>query len=326
MSSPENTRPQYTGASYVRHSVSSIVFGFTLNNVRFSIVAASPNDEAGEALVPADYNFDDSIEGRILDEILDLSVHDGDGPWHTAKQQATRRLKKQLADLAADASSTPPTYTLQILSEGDKLTCRTLDDFTGILERHPPVPKESLRAVELDLDTTDLLVVKPSHVILVRHLHHLVWKVTVDGEELICKASLDLFEHASSWGQVEGIIQSHWGVIGILLSYIPHKYHSLHALLTSVEEGTAAPSEAAPSLRQKWARQIRETLAGLHGLGILWRDLKTHNVLINNNGDAVVLDFGGGNTVGWVDNDKYATMEGEEQGLLKIMEALGIQA
>ena len=115
-------------------------------------------------------------------------------------------------------------------------------------------------------------------------------------------------------------------MIGILLSDIPRKHHSLHALLSGIEKGTVEPNEATPSLRQKWARQIRETLAGLHGLGILWRDLKTQNVLIDNNGDVVVLDFGGGNTVGWVDNDKYATMEGEEQGLRNIMKALGVQA
>ena len=115
-------------------------------------------------------------------------------------------------------------------------------------------------------------------------------------------------------------------MVGILLAYIPHKHHSLHALLTGVEKGNIAESEATPTARQKWARQIRETVAGLHDLGILWRDLKTQNVLIDDNGDAVVLDFGGGNTVGWVDNDKYATMEGEEQGLRKIMEALGVEA
>jgi hypothetical protein len=183
----------------------------------------------------------------------------------------------------------------------------------------------------------------------------------VDGEEIICRASLDLFEHAvgdelatyikiraagvqlrvpelkgrydpsdrlirdADIHTVIGIIQSHRGVIGLLLSYISHKHCSLHALLAGVEDGTVAPSEAAPCLRQKWARQIRKTLAGLHGLGILWRDLRTHNVLIDDNGDAVVLDFGGGNTVGWVDNDKYATMEDEEQGLMRIMEALGVE-
>jgi hypothetical protein len=219
MSSPKSTRPRHTGTSYIKHSVSSIVFGFALNNVRFSVVAANPDEEAGEALIPADYNYDDSIEGRILNEIIDLSVHDGDAPWDPAKREATKRLKKQLADLAADACLPtmrrlapaqipaaqtlqdhlyPPAYTLQVFTEGDKLTCRTLDDRTALRlrERHPSVPKERLRAMELDLDTTDLLVVKPSQVILVHHLHHLVSRVTVGGEEMISKASLDLFEHA----------------------------------------------------------------------------------------------------------------------------------
>ena len=115
-------------------------------------------------------------------------------------------------------------------------------------------------------------------------------------------------------------------MIGILLAYIPHKHHNLRALLTGVDGGTIAPSEATASLRQKWAMQIRGTVAGLHGLGILWRDIKTDNVLINDDGDAVVLDFGGGNTMGWVYHDKYGSMEGEEQGLEKMMLALGVEA
>lgn len=114
-------------------------------------------------------------------------------------------------------------------------------------------------------------------------------------------------------------------MIGILLSYIPHRHHSLQALLDGVARGTIPADEATPSLRRKWAMQIRKTLRGLHNLGILWRDIKTNNVLIDENGDAVVLDFGGGNTLGWVDPDKYGTMEGEEQGLGKIMEALNFE-
>ena len=65
-------------------------------------------------------------------------------------------------------------------------------------------------------------------------------------------------------------------------------------------------------------------MSGLHGLGILWRDVKTDNVLIDERGDAVMLDFGRGNTVGWADREKYGTMEGEEQGMGKIMEVLGV--
>ncbi len=49
-------------------------------------------------------------------------------------------------------------------------------------------------------------------------------------------------------------------------------------------------------------------------------------MLIDGDGDAVVLDFGGGNTVGWVDHDNYGTMEGEQQGLDKIMAALAVDA
>jgi serine/threonine protein kinase len=113
-------------------------------------------------------------------------------------------------------------------------------------------------------------------------------------------------------------------VIGILLGYIPHKYHNLRALLAGIKAGTISPDEGTESLRTRWAAQIQVTLRGLHDLGILWRDIKTDNVLINDDGDAVVLDFGGGNTIGWVDQDKYGTMEGDEQGLQKIMVALEV--
>ena len=123
---------------------------------------------------------------------------------------------------------------------------------------------------------------------------------------------------------LSGIVVSHRGVIGILLGYIPHQCQSLAAMLDSVATGSISLDETTASLRRKWAIQIKQTLRGLHDLEILWRDIKTDNVLINEDGDAVLLDFGGGNTQGWVDPDKYGTMEGEEQGLRKIMEALKV--
>jgi serine/threonine protein kinase len=76
-------------------------------------------------------------------------------------------------------------------------------------------------------------------------------------------------------------------------------------------------------LRKKWADQIKNSLDELHKLDILWRDIKTDNVLIDVNGDAFLIDLGGGNTVSWVDRDKYGTMEGEAQGLSKLLKALG---
>ncbi|KAG7284982.1 hypothetical protein NEMBOFW57_009600 [Staphylotrichum longicolle] len=363
MSSPETPRPRWTGFRRLDDHGESLVLGFNHHNVHFSVVVASIDDAAGEALAPEDYYFDNSIEGKILIELSELSTYDSDKPWPKENQEASRRLEKHLADLAVDACLAtmqqlapypkpaartlqealyPTSYALQIFTEGDKLACRTLHDYTGIAERHPAIPSERLRDMGLDLETTDRRVIKASDVILVRHLQNFAWKVTVDGEEMVCKTSLDIIEHAiaeelatylkirSAAGvelrvpKLKGLISSHLGIIGILLTHIPHKHHSLRTLLAGIKDGTVPPSEATPSLRQKWARQIRETVAGLHGLGILWRDVKTDNVLIDEGGDAVVLDFGGGNTVGWVDHEKYGTMEGEEQGMGKIMEVLGV--
>lgn len=76
-------------------------------------------------------------------------------------------------------------------------------------------------------------------------------------------------------------------------------------------------------MRAKWATQIRQCVGRLHELNITWGGIKTDNVLIDDNGDAVVLDFGGGNTHGCVDEEMYGTLEGDLQGLEKIMKALG---
>ena len=217
MSSPGDTRAKYTGMRSLGHHGLSTVIGFSFNNVSFSIVAASPDDDEGEALLPVSYEFDESLEGKILNEIDDLSYHDTP-TWPKANEEATNRLQRQLADLAADACLStmqhlapaqiptaqtlqdhlyPPTFTLQILTEGGKLICRALDNLTGIPELHPPVSSDTLRAMNLDLETTDVPVVKASQVILGRRLHCApVWKVTVGGEEMTCKASLDVCRHA----------------------------------------------------------------------------------------------------------------------------------
>ncbi|KAK4237704.1 hypothetical protein C8A03DRAFT_44467 [Achaetomium macrosporum] len=335
MASPGKASPRLAGVRYAGHGLTSAIFTFHYNGVHFQVVAASPEDRAGgEALVPPLYMFDES---RLEDQLAKLTA---DACLPTMQQLAPTRIPDAQT---LEQYLYPQTYTLQILTNFGRggLTCRSLDGYPGIPERHPPVSEDSLRAMELDLETTDVPVVKASQVILVRRLQGLVWKVTVDGEEMICKASIDMFHHPlddeletylkiRSAGaklripELKGIVVSYRGVIGILLGYVPHEHHNLRVLLARVDAGAISPDQATAFLRRKWATQIRETLRGLHNLGILWRDVKTDNVLINEDGDAVVLDFGGGNTMGWVDQDKYGSMEGEEQGLNKTMEALGV--
>lgn len=77
-----------------------------------------------------------------------------------------------------------------------------------------------------------------------------------------------------------------------------------------------------PDSRLRWAAQIRDTLAELHRNGLVWGDAKAHNVLVDRDDDAWIIDFGGSYTRGWVDEDRAGTVEGDLQGLGKILELL----
>ncbi|OAQ58145.1 kinase domain-containing protein [Pochonia chlamydosporia 170] len=74
------------------------------------------------------------------------------------------------------------------------------------------------------------------------------------------------------------------------------------------------------ALRKKWASQIQQTVAGLHSLGIVWGDVKSDNVLIDNGNNAIVIDLEGGTTRGWIDHDVSGSIEGDLQGLEKLVD------
>ncbi|KAI1099213.1 hypothetical protein F4804DRAFT_349567 [Jackrogersella minutella] len=77
--------------------------------------------------------------------------------------------------------------------------------------------------------------------------------------------------------------------------------------------------------REKWAAQIRETVDQLHDIGVVWGDGKTSNVIIDNNDDAWLIDFGGGWTEGWVDEELDDTVEGDEQVVRNIVKFLDVE-
>jgi hypothetical protein len=362
--------PQWTGLRYLDgvpglHDAARL--NYLYNGSQFSVLAC-PKD------TPQCKGLGQSDVGKILKEMNDLSW----GEWSDEKDMRIEALEKELAALIGDACFPmmqelapfpipeprtlqeriyPPTYSLRVFAEDGRLTSQILTDFE-FPAKYPPISEAKLQEIGLD-DT--LPVFDSSQIVLGPRLQALVWKVTIDGEDMICKVAIDVFGESVSEeletylkirnvGTIDGlrvpelkgapmyfqiitftadiisgIIRSHAGVIGIVLGEIPHKHHNLRVLLHLVEEGTVPETEATTSLRLKWAEQIRYSLAQLHQLGILWRDVKTDNVLIDENNDAVLLDFGGGNTLGWVDEDKYGTMEGEQQGLQKIMKALGVE-
>ncbi|PNP76459.1 hypothetical protein FNYG_10197 [Fusarium nygamai] len=109
-----------------------------------------------------------------------------------------------------------------------------------------------------------------------------------------------------------GVVREDDGLLGMLFTWIPNK-----GVLSKVR-AAASP----PELRKRWASQIQGSIDLLHNKGIVWGDAKAENVLIDQNDDAWVVDFGGGYTLGWVDEDKTGTLEGDQQGLVKIINML----
>ncbi|KAF4432381.1 Serine threonine kinase [Fusarium acutatum] len=109
-----------------------------------------------------------------------------------------------------------------------------------------------------------------------------------------------------------GIVREGGGLLGMLFAWIPNKG------VLSKARAAATP----PELRKRWASQIQRSVDLLHKKGIVWGDAKAENVLIDQKNDAWVIDFGGGYTVGWVDEDKAGTLEGDRQGLAKILNML----
>ncbi|KAI1322719.1 hypothetical protein F5Y16DRAFT_404194 [Xylariaceae sp. FL0255] len=102
--------------------------------------------------------------------------------------------------------------------------------------------------------------------------------------------------------QLRGIIRSsdHSGVIAFVESFIPYHRTLYYIDLTKVDI----------SRRERWIREIEETIFALHRAGITWSDVKADNVLINSSTDeAWLIDFGGGRIDGWAFSETAGTID-----------------
>jgi hypothetical protein len=213
MATLEVRPPHYLGVRYAGED-GTLVFMFRYNRVRFEVAAVHYDDEAvGMTLVADDYPFEESIEGPFLTRLGDLTW----GGFDVERLAESDRLKRQLADLIIDACLPamqrlappiplpdvpetlhgylyPQNYSLQVLTEDNKLVSRPLQK--DVLLPDPPlsVSKEKLSAMGLDIDTTHLPVVQAPQVVLVQCLQGGVWRATVDGQEVVYKSLLHPFE------------------------------------------------------------------------------------------------------------------------------------
>lgn len=71
--------------------------------------------------------------------------------------------------------------------------------------------------------------------------------------------------------------------------------------------------------------QIRDTVEQMHQIGVVWGDGKASNVIIDEKENAWLIDFGGGWTDGWVDEELADSVEGDNQAVTRIMTFLGVK-
>ncbi|KAJ2978636.1 hypothetical protein NUW58_g7437 [Xylaria curta] len=346
------TSPQYTG---LRLLFEDLLINYSYNGAEFWILASM---DVSDLLTS--YDLENSVEGKVLWQLDDLGSQEPSEENFNRVFQIRDEFAKVVGNacitLMLNLAPTTPlpevrtlhdymypeTHYLRVITEDGQLVGHKLHDYAPP-PQYPPIPDEELKALDLD---TDLPTFNASQVVLRKRFQSCIWEVDVEGELMVCKASFQrhfwnsLSDELLTYQKIrragdgllvpklkvnviEGIVKSHEGVVGILISLIPKKHHSLRTLLQHIDHGTVSEAAASPALKKKWAGQIKHTLARLHGLGILWRDIKIDNVIIDDNDDAIVHDFGGGNTLGWVDEGKHGTVEGDLQGLEKILKILG---
>lgn len=107
-----------------------------------------------------------------------------------------------------------------------------------------------------------------------------------------------------------GVVDAGNGLIdGIVLPYISGKCLQDVSVVTETQ-------------RAKWKREIEDAVKFLHNRGMVWGDAKPANIMIDSrrNDRAILIDFGGGTTKGWVDYELSGTVPGDLQGVARINE------
>ena len=113
--------------------------------------------------------------------------------------------------------------------------------------------------------------------------------------------------------RILGLVTSRDQIAGILEEFIDgEKLSELDMEDVSTEQ------------RQKWKQQVQHTITLLHRKNFVWGDVKPDNVLIDKEARAWLIDFGGSWTDGWVDEHLAETIEGDLQGLDRLMKHLGL--
>lgn len=235
----------------------------------------------------------------------------------------------------------PKTSNLQLVTKQGILTVVKRDDLP-IHDSHAYITDPQVLAFNLPHHMT-------SDIQVITGLYPYVYKVNVKGQTMVAKLGRSephdsitdeikkLYGvQTSAQGplarvpQLKGFVLSPLGVVGFLTNCIPSLCHNLEYLLAcarvtgvTVPKNEDTPSPPAITIskarKEKWTSQIQEILQSLHARDVIWGDAKLANVLIDEvTDDAWLVDFGGGNTQGWIERDLHGSKAGDLQALDRI--------
>ncbi|EHK97981.1 hypothetical protein M7I_6213 [Glarea lozoyensis 74030] len=297
----------------------------------------------------------DSCEGddeedveRMMDESDRVSAE-----VEIAVLKASQSLMQALAPETQDETQIKPLRSwmypeiidLQIVTKDGKLVAVKRDD-APTLDFHPPITDPHIIGISVPHHQV-------SEIQVLAELFPYVYKVLVNGQIMCAKVTRNAVHDSMSdevkklsqiqttnFGafvrvpQLQALIVSHTGIVGFLIDYIASLgYHLEDALRcakatsgTLVKEGNGPPLPEitiSKAQKEKWSGQIEETLRALHARNIIWGDAKMANILIDEvTDDAWVVDFGGGNTEGWIDPELHGSVAGDIQALERIKKEL----
>jgi tRNA A-37 threonylcarbamoyl transferase component Bud32 len=114
-----------------------------------------------------------------------------------------------------------------------------------------------------------------------------------------------------------------------LVGFVSHEDSQCEAmglLLSHIEDPIPLTKLLKPSIpehkRSAWSTTSERYVRILHENNIVWGDAKADNFMVDKHDDLWIIDFGGSYTEGWVDPEINETVDGDNQGLQKVQEAL----
>ncbi|KAM3510837.1 hypothetical protein MY11210_005499 [Beauveria gryllotalpidicola] len=296
------------------------------NHVRF-VIHATENGFASSPQLREKYLFflqvaeNYELDGYTVDDFYDWALE----PLLPALCNQTHTLKIGTATLHDFLYAPILEYTLE--AESDKLVLRRRNGHAearlmfGVSQADSSrchlwpgyLPSEIQLDEEAAYDSTPRRVILPDGTVA-------FLKLMGRGERRILEKELRSYETVQNSelpssvriSRLLGLVKDESDIVfGLLLTYINCQAQTLTC---------AVESDAPGFLRRQWIAEVTEVVCYLHQYGLVWGDAKPDNVLIDENQNAWVIDFGGGYTEGWIPKNLAGTVKGDLTALAKIVD------